>query len=130
MGQKGFSSERKCYHLRIRFVFFGNYFFIGFQCYVSYSTNTALEGWPEASALHPSSPHCIFPSSSGDAGIPHLLLQAQFGDLVYALVSLAMNCTKWGCSDATDSRTRSAKLYYGSYCTRKEKKSLNLAVRH
>lgn len=122
MGQKGFSSERKCYHPRIRFVFFGNYIFIGFQCFASYSTNTALEGWPEAPALHVSSPHCIFASSSGGGGIPRLLLQAQFGDLAYALVSLAMNCTKWSCSDATDSRTWSAKHCYRSYCTSKGKK--------
>lgn len=88
MGQKGFSSERKIYHLRIWVFFFDNYIFIGFPCYVSYIIITDLEGWPEAPALHSSSPHCIFTLSSVAGGIPHLQLQAQFGDLAYALVSL------------------------------------------
>lgn len=126
MGQKGFSSERKIYHLRIRGFFFDNYIFIGFPCYVSYITITDLEGWPGAPALHTSSPPCIFTLSGVGRGIPHLLLQAQFGDLGYSLVSLPVDHRKQSCSDTTDSRTRSAKFCYGSYYTNKEKKKSKL----
>lgn len=121
MGQKGFSRESKCYHLRTRFVFFGNYIVIGFQC-------CRLQHQHNPGRVTSSSSPCFIstlhfhkfrwqwehPTSAASGTIHRLsVCTGIIGNEVH----------KEDLFDATDSRTWSAKHFYGSYCISKGKKS-------